>query len=174
MRSPTWISPPFAGATSTQFQTKHEVSNPLQTTERRHEQFSFTKEEKERFKNDPEFHLQFRKNIEAELNMLTDMFILGSPIQEQVHKMMIEQMKQRIGPGNEELKSRLIPKWAPGCRRITPGDQYLETLIQPHVEPVFGEIKHLTNTSIVMENGTDHAIDVLVGIKSVSQTGKAK
>lgn len=44
---------------------------------------------------------------------------------------MLQEMHRRIGPGHEELKEKLIPSWPPGCRRITPGDRYLEALVAP-------------------------------------------
>ncbi|KAH0831570.1 putative sterigmatocystin biosynthesis monooxygenase stcW [Fonsecaea pedrosoi] len=169
MRSPTWISPALGGSVALQFQDEHggehestSDANPGSTKGNKHEQFTFTEEEKEQFRADPQAHLQFRRRIEAEMNVLTDMFINGSSTQQQMHKFMVQQMKDRMGPGNEELKAKIIPQWAPGCRRITPGDGYLETLVQPHVEPIFGEIHRLTETAVQMVDGTLHDVDVLV------------
>ncbi len=48
-------------------------------------------------------------------------------------------MYRRIGPGHEELKEKLIPSWPPGCRRITPGDGYLEALVQPSKQPFLND-----------------------------------
>lgn len=129
---------------------------------KKYEQFTFTEEEKKRFHDDPEYHLKFRKRIEAEFNTLADMFVMGSEVQKQVQEMMIQQMEARIGPGHEDLKAKLIPTWAPGCRRLTPGDGYLEALVRPNVQPVFGEIARLTNTAVEMVDGTQHEVDVLV------------
>lgn len=71
-------------------------------------------------------------------------------------------MNRRMGPGHEELKSFIIPKWAPGCRRITPGDGYLEALVQPNVETVFSDITKITKNGIVTADGKTHALDVIV------------
>jgi hypothetical protein len=133
MRSPTWISPALGANPGLRFQDEHDHA----TDGRKHEQFAFTEEEKEQFRKNPDEHLQFRRRIEAEFNILVDMFIMGSPTQLAMHQVMVDQMKGRIGPGHEELKAKLIPNWAPGCRRITPGDAYLETLVRPNVECVF-------------------------------------
>lgn len=61
MRSSTWISPPFGAGALTSVQ-KGKVVDPGQR------QYEFTDEDKRRFREDPEFHLTFRKGIEAEIN----------------------------------------------------------------------------------------------------------
>ena len=67
-----------------------------------------------------------------------------------------------MGPGHEELKSRIIPTWAPGCRRISPADGYLEALVADNVKPVFGNLRKVVPEGIVMEDGTLHKMDILV------------
>ena len=71
-------------------------------------------------------------------------------------------MHRRIGEGHEELKKHMIPKWAPGCRRITPGDGYLEALVQPNVKPVFSAIERIVPEGVVTADGNLHKLDVLV------------
>ncbi|KIV95334.1 hypothetical protein PV10_03003 [Exophiala mesophila] len=83
-------------------------------------------------------------------------------MQKEVHQMMIQQMKARLGPGHEELAAKLIPQWPPGCRRLTPGDQYLESLVKDNVKPVFDEIAEIDKTAVVTTDGTRHEVDVLV------------
>lgn len=61
MRSPTWISPPF-GAAALMSVKKGQDEDPGMR------QYKFTEEDKKRFREDPEFHLSFRKGIEAEIN----------------------------------------------------------------------------------------------------------
>ena len=73
-----------------------------------------------------------------------------------------EEMKRRMGTGHEELKSRLIPTWAPGCRRLSPADGYLEALISENVKPIFGNLSKVVPGGIVMEDGEFHKMDILV------------
>jgi cation diffusion facilitator CzcD-associated flavoprotein CzcO len=156
MRSPTWISPPFgAGALVNDLQKGSEI-DPGQR------QYKFSEEEKLRFKNDPEYHLDFRKRIEAEINGLFGMYQAGSEMSEHFRKVITEEMNRRMGPGHEELKSFIIPKWAPGCRRISPGDGYLEALVQDNVTPVFSGITKVTPDGILTADGVEHKMDVLV------------
>ena len=71
-------------------------------------------------------------------------------------------MYRRIGEGHEELKRHMIPSWAPGCRRVTPGDGYLEALVQNNVEPVFSGIEKVLPDGIVTADGNVHKLDILV------------
>lgn len=125
-------------------------------------QYTFTEAEKERFKNDPEYHLDFRKRIEAEINSLFGMYQKGSEMNDHFRKVITEEMHRRMGPGHEELKSFIIPKWSPGCRRISPGDGYLEALVQDNVQPVFGGIEKVVANGIVTVDGEVHKMDILV------------
>lgn len=61
MRSPTWISPPFGAGALTSVQKGQDVDPGMR-------QYEFTKADKQRFHDEPDFHLQFRRGIEAEIN----------------------------------------------------------------------------------------------------------
>ncbi|KAL4919155.1 hypothetical protein BDW62DRAFT_209891 [Aspergillus aurantiobrunneus] len=156
MRSPTWISPPF-GATALTKDLRHGVDN-----DPGNRQYKFTEEDKRRFREDPGYHLAFRKSIEAEINGLFGMYQQGSELSNLFRQAITDEMLRRMGPGHEELKSFIIPKFAPGCRRISPGDGYLEALVQPNVEPVFGDIERATKSGLVTANGVERSMDILV------------
>ncbi|KAL4808013.1 hypothetical protein BDV18DRAFT_167831 [Aspergillus unguis] len=154
MRSPTWVSPPF-GATALKNVREGEEADPGAR------QYEFTEADKKRFREDPEYHLAFRKGIESEINSLFGMYLQGSDLSNAFRQGITDEMMRRMGPGHEELKSFIIPKFAPGCRRISPGDGYLEALVKPNVQPVFGEIQNATKTGL-MVNGKEHNFDILV------------
>lgn len=65
MRSPTWISPPFGAAAldSVRGGKSADVDPGMR-------QYWFTEEDRRRFAEDGEFHLRFRKGIEAEINSI--------------------------------------------------------------------------------------------------------
>jgi len=156
MRSPTWISPPFgAGALQSDLQKGADV-DPGQR------QYTFSEQEKKRFRDDPEYHLDFRKRIEAEINSLFGMYQRGSEMSNHFRDVITKEMNRRMGPGHEKLKSFIIPKWSPGCRRISPGDGYLEALVKDNVEPVFDGIVKITPEGILTEDGKEHKFDILV------------
>lgn len=156
MRSPTWISPPFgAGALSTDLKRGTEEDPG-------HRQYAFTEADKKRFREDPEYHLQFRKKIEAEINGLFGMYRQGSELSNTFREVITKEMHARMGPGHEELKKFIVPKWAPGCRRISPGDGYLEALVKPNVRPIYGGIERVTKHGIISADGVEHKMDILV------------
>jgi cation diffusion facilitator CzcD-associated flavoprotein CzcO len=157
MRSPTWISPPFGGGV-----LESDLRKDNTDTAPGNRQYTFTDADKQRFKDDPEYHLMFRKRIEAEINSLFGMYQQGSEMSNTFRKVITEEMNRRLGPGHEELKKFIIPKWSPGCRRISPGDGYLEALVQPNSECVFSNITKVVPEGIVTADGQTHKMDILV------------
>ncbi|KXS94593.1 hypothetical protein AC578_1782 [Pseudocercospora eumusae] len=155
IRSSTWISPPFGAGALTAVQKGKDV-DPGQR------QYEFTGEDRKKFREDPEFHLQFRKGIEAEINGLFGMYKQGSELSNTFRKVITDEMNRRMGPGHQELKDFIIPSWSPGCRRISPGDGYLEALVQDNVEPVLVGIERITSNGILTKDGVEHKIDALV------------
>lgn len=125
-------------------------------------QYTFTEEDKRKFKEVPGYLLQFRKKIEAEINSLFGMYQQGSETSQNFKKVITAEMNRRIGEGHEKLKEFIIPKWSPGCRRISPGDGYLEALVQDNVTPVFSNITHVNKDGVVTKDGKQHKMDVLV------------
>lgn len=156
MRSPTWVSPPF-GATALTKDLRHGADDDLG-----HRQYKFTEEDKKRFRDDPEYHLTFRKSIESEINGLFGMYHQGSELSNIFRETITKEMHRRMGPGHEKLKEFIIPKFSPGCRRISPGDGYLEALVQPNVKPILGDIQKATKSGLITMDGVEHEMDILV------------
>lgn len=125
-------------------------------------QYTFTDADKKRFNEDPDHLLQLRKRIEAEINSLFAMYQQGSETSNMFRDFITKEMNRRLGDGNEELKKFIIPKWSPGCRRISPGDGFLEALVKPNVKPVYSNIVKCVPEGIVTEDGVTHPMDVLV------------
>lgn len=157
MRSNTWISPPFLNDT---LQEKHAGPHGLKRTSLG--QHVYTEEEKQTFREHPEQLLAYRKNLEAQLNGLFDVFLRDSPASRQAEENMRAEMYRRIGPGHEELKQKLIPTWPPGCRRLTPGEGYLEALVKDNVTRVHREISQITKDGLMDDSGHLHQVDVII------------
>jgi cation diffusion facilitator CzcD-associated flavoprotein CzcO len=60
------------------------------------------------------------------------------------------------------LVKQMIPGFALGCRRMTPGSGYLQSLRAPNVEVVTESVIRLTEDGIVDESGTEHQVDVVI------------
>lgn len=97
-------------------------------------QYYFSESEKKKFRDSPEFHLQYRKKMELAVNSLFEVFLKDTSTSRAVEQMLRAEMHRKIGEGHEELKDRLIPHWPVGCRRLTPGDGCWEALVQPSKE----------------------------------------
>ena len=120
----------------------------------------YTEKEKEKFRNDENYLLDYRKRLEQAVVGGFKMFYRGSELNVQAKKMMQDDMSAKLGD-NEDLKKRLIPDWSPGCRRLTPGEGYLETLVKEHVTTVHDEIVKVTPKGIVTADGVEHEVDFL-------------
>jgi cation diffusion facilitator CzcD-associated flavoprotein CzcO len=158
MRSTTWISPPCledalknAGAgqcvsADTSLQNQHQ----------------YTEEAKEHFRKYPDELLRYRKGLEVQFNKMFEMFLRDSDASRVAQDSMQIEMHRRLGPGNEDLKKRLIPSWPPGCRRITPGIGYLEALVKDNVRLVHRGIARVTPEGVVDDDGVEHKVDVII------------
>ncbi|TDZ46027.1 putative sterigmatocystin biosynthesis monooxygenase stcW [Colletotrichum trifolii] len=73
---------------------------------------------------------------------------------------MLGQMKEKLH--SPLLENKLIPGWSVGCRRLTPGFNYLESLTEPNVEVVCGEITKITESGCFVDDGQPYSFDVLI------------
>ncbi len=60
------------------------------------------------------------------------------------------------------LTQKLIPDFALGCRRMTPGSDYLSSLKRPNVEVITHSATELTEDGIIDETGRKIKVDVIV------------
>lgn len=70
-------------------------------------------------------------------------------------------MAEQLGH-DETLTKQMIPPFALGCRRMTPGSGYLQSLRAENVEVIPQSALRLTETGIVDESGVEHEVDVVV------------
>src|SRR5690606_9975409 len=52
-----------------------------------------------------------------------------------------------------DLCEKLIPKWERGCRRITPGQGYLESFLLPNVQLTQSQIVRISETGLHTADG---------------------
>jgi cation diffusion facilitator CzcD-associated flavoprotein CzcO len=155
MRNNTYIAPPF-GANVSNKEADPEAADPAAAGKHK-----YTEKEKQRFREDPEYHLKYRTTIERQIaNGGWDMFNRGSELNLFVKGAMQDSMKQRLAH-RDDLKEKIIPTWSPGCRRLTPGDGYLEALIRDNVECEFDDIVRVTQTGLETVAGKHHEVDIL-------------
>ena len=61
-----------------------------------------------------------------------------------------------------QLRARLTPDYAVGCKRVVVSDDYLRALTRPNVEVVGSPVTEVRPTSVVAADGTEHEVDVVV------------
>ncbi|SDC52627.1 Predicted flavoprotein CzcO associated with the cation diffusion facilitator CzcD [Geodermatophilus telluris] len=61
-----------------------------------------------------------------------------------------------------ELRARLTPDYALGCKRVVVSDDYLASLAQPNVEVVAAPVTAVRPHAVVAADGTEHEVDVIV------------
>jgi cation diffusion facilitator CzcD-associated flavoprotein CzcO len=121
---------------------------------------SYTEAEQSKFRDDPVFSLAIRKEMEAASNRVLKAFVRGSPEQIELRARLETRMRELVP--DSALQASLIPEFDVGCRRLSPGEPYLEALQQPNVSPVFDSIDHVTADGIITSNGTLHPADVII------------
>lgn len=86
---------------------------------------------------------------------------LDSVDQKSSRDFVAESMYQKLG-GDDCLSEHLIPKYALGCRRMTPGSNYLQSLLSPNVQVIAQSAVEVTPTGLVDSAGNHTEVDVII------------
>ncbi|KAF2648441.1 monooxygenase [Lophiostoma macrostomum CBS 122681] len=124
------------------------------------EQHKYSQQELEEFATKEGTLLAWRKDAESNVNKIYTMFLNGSKMQESTFKQVRGQMQTKL-KNDVDLQETLIPQWGFGCRRMTPGINYLETLCEDNFEVVFGSIDKITPDGLCAQ-GREYPVDVLI------------
>jgi cation diffusion facilitator CzcD-associated flavoprotein CzcO len=149
IREPTWVS-------------------PVQGLE----QHVFSSQEKQEFVDKSGHLLEYRKGVETGLNGQFAIFLKNTQLNNETHDYMKEQMKKKLH--DEYLENKLIPEWSVGCRRLTPGVGYLESLRKENVQVVYGEISAITEKGCLCDDGKEYPVDVLICATGFDTTFKPR
>jgi hypothetical protein len=118
-------------------------------------------QDRERFLTDSQAFYSFRKIIEDEGNAAHPFSLKDSPHSNAARKEFAALMRTRLAK-KPELAEFLMPSFAPGCRRLTPGPGFLEALTEDNVEPITTPIRKVTPSGVVLADGREVELDVLV------------
>ncbi|TID13413.1 putative sterigmatocystin biosynthesis monooxygenase stcW like protein [Venturia nashicola] len=120
----------------------------------------YREEDEQRFQ-DPEEMKGYRKKAQGGVNKAYHMLVKGSPANMSATIFAEKQMSEKLNH-DPVLCEKLIPKWELGCRRITPGDGYLESSTQPNVNLTNSPITSIEATGIRTAGNTLHELDVII------------
>lgn len=146
VRSPIWITAGFA-----QTWAGHEWIN-----------FAYTPEQRQYLEDNPRKYLEYRKQVENELNQRFKFIIKGSDAPTQARQLSYEQMVRKLN-GDLRLCNKIIPtNFNPGCRHPTPASGYLEALVAENATIFTEDISEITETGFKDQEGKEYEVDVII------------
>jgi cation diffusion facilitator CzcD-associated flavoprotein CzcO len=70
-------------------------------------------------------------------------------------------MKEQLG-NDPVLTEKMVPSFDLGCRRMTPGSGYLQSLKKENVQVVTESVIKFTKNGVVDESGHEHVVDAVI------------
>ncbi|EME43712.1 hypothetical protein DOTSEDRAFT_171529 [Dothistroma septosporum NZE10] len=138
IRSPTWVT--------TNFAAKYAGPGGMN--------YDYSEEQKAKWSADPAAYMAYRQDVERELNSRFRLYIDHTPEQAAAREFGINEMSTKLKRGGkEELLKAMLPDFAVGCRRTTPGNGYLEALCLPKCEVIWGKVDAFTADGLSTSTG---------------------
>ncbi|KAJ6009150.1 hypothetical protein N7499_000896 [Penicillium canescens] len=123
--------------------------------------FDYTEDEKRAWKEDPASYKMYRKTLEAGVQGVYPAVMKNSELQAAMRSQFDQDMRERL-KAKPELAERIVPDFAPFCKRLTPGPGYLEALVSPKVNVIHDGIASVDETGIITEDGQHRPVDAIV------------
>ena len=77
-----------------------------------------------------------------------------------VERMALSHLRDQVA--DPELREKLTPNYAIGCKRILPTDEWYPALVRPNVEVVTDPIREVRPHSIVLSDGSERDVDTII------------
>ncbi|KAH8697928.1 hypothetical protein BGW36DRAFT_450673 [Talaromyces proteolyticus] len=164
IRSQTWISPARG------------INEAQDGDPELDEQYNYVSNEIKRFHEDPEYLLGHRKALS---NRRIDEFrasLAGPEVLDGVKKSYVVSMLERLGKGEkgQRLASLIIPEFPVGCRRLTPGQGFLEAMVRENVDTHWNDLDRITGEGIILRNGRTLLVDAIICATGFDTTFKPR
>ena len=75
---------------------------------------------------------------------------------------MITKHMQKMLKDDPKLTKKLIPDFAMGCRRLGPGEGFLEALTAENVTIADSDIESFTEKGVKCKDGTEYEVDIII------------
>ncbi|EAU31007.1 predicted protein [Aspergillus terreus NIH2624] len=123
--------------------------------------FAYSEAQKHEFRSSPQALVNYAKKIERQLNFLFPAIAKsGSVEQKETIKALYKHMENRIH--DRTMLKNFTPRFPPGCRRITPGDAFLEAIQKPNAELIPKGVTAITEDGLIDDDGHERKVDVIV------------
>ncbi|KAL6407340.1 flavin-binding monooxygenase [Ilyonectria robusta] len=126
------------------------------------ENFDYTAEDCEALKHNPEALVNKAKYIEDKLNTAAGLkaFMTSSAEARLIRDHFTARMRKYIP--NDTIFEQLLPDFAVGCRRLTPGNPYMKAVQEGNVELHRCAVTKVTPTGLVGSNGDEVSVDTII------------
>ncbi|KAL5404052.1 hypothetical protein PMIN03_009431 [Paraphaeosphaeria minitans] len=122
----------------------------------------FSEEEKLKFEKDPKAYLEYRRSLERNFHGRFGGSISGSEENHKIREAYEDALWEKVD-GDKTWFNRLVPAFAPGCKRPTPSAGYVEAITSPKVDYVDdSRVTHATEDGLVTSDGRERKIDVII------------
>ena len=123
--------------------------------------FTYTEEEKEEWRKNPEAYIKYRKALECGMQGGYAVTQKGSVEHTAAWEAFDKDMRKRLSKKPEVAKN-LIPTFPPLCKRLTPGPGYLEALADDKCNVINDKIERIDEAGIWTADGKHHPVDAIV------------
>lgn len=120
----------------------------------------YSQAERDGFRKDPASVLAYAKEMGNAVSFLWGMFFSGSETQENAKATFGQRMKDWIK--DERLLRGFTPNFGIGCRRVTPGDDYMLAIQKENVDVHFTPVVSCTEDGVIGEDGIERKCDAIV------------
>lgn len=165
VRSRTWITSGFGGDLVP-------VDGVHETRGAGGINFSYTDEDKVKFREDNDYYMKYERALRDAIACLHLITFKGSPLAVGAQKATGELMRSK-SVKKPEIAEAIIPDWAIGCRRLTPGTPYIEALCEDKCQMVKETINRFDETGIITNEGGHREYDVIIVASGYDLTWKA-
>ena len=146
IRGRMWLSPEYA---------RSEVDKRTKESN-----FKFTEDEKQSWHKDPAEYLNYRKSLEAEVQGFSRIVIRDGDAQKMARPYFEHVMRERLA-SRPDILDQILPSFAPLCKRIVTGSDYLGTVIADNVSLISNGISRVTSDGITTADGVQHPVDAI-------------
>ncbi|KAK5046735.1 hypothetical protein LTR84_007496 [Exophiala bonariae] len=154
VRSPTWILPPQEERVLKKSSVELLRGTIMDGNK-------FTPQQIQRFRDDPVYYKSFIKATEEQVNALFKVLVDNEGSARILTETLTENMSAAL-KHDQTLMKAIIPTFTAGCRRLTPGPGYLESLTEPNVRVVTDKIVRVHPEGIELVGGEVIKVDAIV------------
>ena len=104
--------------------------------------------------------MAYIKSLEDTMNERYDHALLNSPEQAWMRKMFETRMREKIK--DERILNGILPDFPAGCRRIVPGDPFMEAIQKHNVDLHFTHATRVTPDGVIGADGVERKCDTIV------------